>query len=41
MGAIFQEKGKEMLKKGKIFNKLGKDVQNLKIFQKRAGDCMP
>ena len=29
-----------MLKKGKIFENLGKNVQNLKIFQKRAGDCM-
>ena len=31
-GAIFQKKGKEMLKKGKIFDDLGKNVQNLKIF---------
>ena len=40
MGGIFQKKGKEMLKKGKMFKKLCKNVQNLKIFKKRAGDCM-
>ena len=40
MGAIFQKKGKEMLKKGKIFENLGKNKQNLKIFLKRVGDCM-
>ena len=33
----FSEKGQE---KGKIFENLGKNVQNLKIFWKRAGDCM-
>ena len=38
MSAIFQKKGKEMLKKGKIFENLGQNVQNLKIFCKRAGD---
>ena len=27
-------------KKGKIFENLGKYVQNLKIFLKRAGGCM-
>ena len=35
MHAIFQEKDKKMLKKGKkckIFENLGKNVQNLKIF---------
>ena len=32
MGVIFQKKGKEMLKRGKIFENLGKNVQNLKIF---------
>ena len=32
IGAIFQKKGKEMLKKCKIFENLGKNVQNLKIF---------
>ena len=35
MHAIFQkngEKGGEMLKKGKIFENLGKNVQNSKIF---------
>ena len=25
---------------GKIFEHLGKNVPNLKIFRKRAGDCM-
>ena len=29
-----------MLKKGKIFKNSGRNVQKLKIFQKRAGDCM-
>ena len=29
------------VKKGKTFENLGKNVQNLKIFLKRAGDCMP
>ena len=32
MHAIFQKKGKKMLKKGTIFENLGKNVQNLKIF---------
>ena len=32
MLAIFQKKGKKMFKKGKIFENLGKHVQNLKIF---------
>ena len=34
MRAIFQKKGKKMLKKGKkgkLFENLGKNVQNLKI----------
>ena len=35
MGAIFQKKGKEMLKTGEIFENLGKNVQNLRIFWKR------
>ena len=30
--AIFQKKGKKRIKKGKIFEKLGKNVQNLKLF---------
>ena len=30
--AIFQKKGKKRAKKGKIFENLGKTVQNLKIF---------
>ena len=40
MGAIFQKKGKEMLNKGKIFENLGENVQNLKIFWKKPGECM-
>ena len=40
MTAIFQKKGKEILKKDKIFENLGKNVQILKIHLKRAGDCM-
>ena len=42
MRAIFQKKGKKMLraKKGKIFENFDKNVQNLKIFWKRAGDCV-
>ena len=41
--ASFQKKGKKgqkMLKKGNLFENLGKNVQNLKIFLKRAGDCV-
>ena len=38
--AIFQKKDKTLFKKGQIFENLGKNVQNLKIFSKRAGDCM-
>ena len=34
MGAIFQKKGKEMLKKDKVFKNLDKNVQ------KRAVDCI-
>ena len=33
----FSEKAK---KKNKMFENLGKNVQNLKIFWKRAGDCV-
>ena len=36
----FSEKGEKMLKrakKGKIFENLGKNVENLKIFCKRTG----
>ena len=43
MCAIFQKKGRKMLKttkKGKTFENLGKNVLNLKIFLKRAGDCV-
>ena len=43
MCAIFQKKGKKgqnNVKKGKTFENLGKNVPNLKIFQKRAGDYM-
>ena len=32
MRAIFQKKDKKMFKKGKIFEHLGKNVQNMKIF---------
>ena len=32
------KKGKKMLKKSNIFENLGKNIQNLKIFRKRAGD---
>ena len=39
-GAFFQQKGKEMFKKGKIFENLDKNVQNLKIFWEKARDCM-
>ena len=40
ISAVFQKKDKEMLKKEKILGNMGKNVQNLKIFWKRAGDCM-
>ena len=40
MGAIFQKKGNKMLKKGKILENVGKNIQNLKISLKRADDCM-
>ena len=46
MYAIFQKKskkGQKMLKKGrkdKIFENLGKNIPNLKIFRKTAGDCV-
>ena len=33
-------KQKKMLKMGQIFKNLGKHVQKLKIFWKRAGDCV-
>ena len=36
MRAIFRKRAK----KGKIFENLGKNVQNLKILWKRAGDCV-
>ena len=41
-GPILESKGMGVTfqKKGKIFESLGKNRQNLKIFQKRAGDCM-
>ena len=32
MRAIFQKKGKKILKKRKIFENLSKNMQNLKIF---------
>ena len=31
---------KKVLRKGKIFENLGKNVWNLKIFWKKAGDCV-
>ena len=34
MCAIFQKKGKEMLKKGKISENLQKNAENLKYFEK-------
>ena len=37
MDVIFPKKGKEMLKKCKIFENLSKDAQNLKIFWERGG----
>ena len=44
MHAIFQKKkakkGKKMLKKEDIFENVGNNVHNLKLFLKRAGDCM-
>ena len=47
MLTIFEKKGKwkgkrmlKRAKKGKIFEKLGKNVQNLKILWKRAGNCV-
>ena len=40
MLVIFQKKGKDRAKKGKIFENLGKNVQYMKIFLKRAGDCV-
>ena len=40
MCAIFQKKGKKRAQKSKIFENQGKNVQNLKIVWKRAGDCM-
>ena len=37
----FQKKGKGKLKKGKIFEKLWKNVgEKMKFFWKRDGDCM-
>ena len=38
VGVIFQKRGKEMLKKGKIFDNLGKTLQNLRSFIQREGD---
>ena len=37
MHAIFQKKGQ---KKGKLFENLSKNEQNLKIFWKRAASCV-
>ena len=35
-----EKRGGKTLKKGEIFENLGKNVQNLKIFQQSVGDCM-
>ena len=35
-----QKKDKKVLRKGKIFENLGKNEQNLKTFWKKAGDCV-
>ena len=43
MRAVFQKKakkGQKNVKKGKTYENLGQNIQNLKIFWKRAGDCM-
>ena len=40
MHAMFQEKGKKRHKKGKIFKRLGKNVQKLRIFWKGGGHYM-
>ena len=40
MCAIFQKKCKKRAKIGKIFENLDKNVQNLRIFWKRAASCM-
>ena len=34
------QKGQKNVKKGQIFENLDKNVQNLKIFFKGAGDCV-
>ena len=36
MRAIFQKKGKKSAKKGKIFENFSENVENFKIFWKRA-----
>ena len=38
--ACFQEKGKKRAKNGKIFENLGKNLQDLKTFWKRAASCV-
>ena len=41
MHAVFRKRAKKKtLKKGKIFEILGKNIQKLKIFWKKAGDCL-
>ena len=40
MRVILQKKGKEMFKKGKMFEILGKNVQNLEVFWKKGADCV-
>ena len=40
MRANFQKRGNKMLKRDKIFENLAKNEQYLKIFWKRACDCL-
>ena len=40
MHAIFRKRAKKRVKKSKIFENLGKNVQNLEIFWKRAASCV-
>ena len=40
MCAIFKKWVKKNVKKGEKIENFGKNVQNLKIFWKRPGDCM-
>ena len=40
MACDFSEKEQKNVKKGRIYENLGTNVQNLKIFWKMAGDCV-